>query len=82
MGYGSRHGQRAAYACAALADSDAEQFEAHLATCPFCLADVADRTGVTDALADIDPHQPAPPDGLARLRAAIAAHQECGAPTR
>lgn len=81
MGHGIGHEHVAAYASGALDDSDAERFETHLATCPSCMADVARLSGVIAELADIDPDQPPPPGGLARLRAAIAAHRERGSRT-
>lgn len=66
------HEHAAAYAHGELDPDDAERFETHLAGCPPCLAKVDEIAGITDSLADIDPHQPPPPGGLSRLRRAIA----------
>lgn len=66
------HELAVAYANGELGRDDAERFETHLAVCPTCMAKVDELTGVSAALADIDPNQPPPPGGLSRLRRAVA----------
>jgi hypothetical protein len=74
-----KHIDLGAYALGLLNDQDTADFEAHLATCPACAAEMATLTPVADLLKGLDPVEepgdaavPEPPVDLLRRRAEVS----------
>jgi anti-sigma factor RsiW len=74
-----KHIDLGAYALGLLNDQDKADFEAHLATCPACQAELATLTPVADLLSGLDPVEepadaaaPEPPVDLLRRRAQVS----------